>query len=241
MALRNRELELVETFVRLADTLVQGYDVVDLLHVLVERCAHLLDATDAGILLPDASGQLSVVASTSERGHLVGLLQLSAEEGPCVEAYETGKVVTVDSIAATYARWPRFAVAASDLGYQSTHAIPLRLRDRIIGSLNLYRDVPGALDEADATTAQAMADVATIGILQERSIRESDLAREQLQVALDSRIVIEQAKGALAYARNLPTDEAFVELRSRARNSGRRLTEVAREIVDRAASGESEL
>jgi len=234
-----REAELVATFVRLADTLVGGYDVVDLLHVLVERCAYFLDATDAGILLPGSSGALEVVASTSERGHLIGLFQLAADEGPCVEAYATGRVVSVDSIAATYARWPRFAAEAAGQGYDSTYAVPLRLRDETIGSLNLYRDRPGTLDETEAATAQALADVATIGILQERSLRRSDIARDQLQHALDSRVVIEQAKGVLSYAEGISTDEAFARLRARARNNGERLTDVARSVVQAATDPRS--
>lgn len=240
MTVSNRETEIVKTFVRLADTLVRDYDVVDMLHVLVERCANLLDATDAGILLPDADGVLSVVASTSERGHLIGLLQLSAEEGPCVDAYESGQLITVESIASTYARWPRFATEAAGLGYASTHAIPMRLRDQTVGSLNLYRDAPGALNEDDAVTAQALADVATIAVLQHRHQRESDLARVQLQGALDSRVVIEQAKGVLSFAHNISTDDAFTQLRSLARNSGRFLTDVAREVVEAAAAPETE-
>src|SRR5690349_5820143 len=138
MASPTREQELVETFVDLADTLVVDYDIVDMLYRLVTRCARTFEAADAGILLPDANGQLEVVASTSERSHLIGLLQLDAGEGPCVDAYLTGSLVTVDDIAATYARWPTFAVAAAKLDYQSMHAIPLRLRNETIGSLNLF-------------------------------------------------------------------------------------------------------
>jgi len=230
-----REAELVATFVRLADSLVGGFDVVELLHVLVERCAYFFDATDAGILLPDSTGSLEVVASTSERGQLIGLLQLAADEGPCVEAYLTGQVVSVESIASTYARWPRFASEAAGQGYDATYAIPLRLRDDTIGSLNLYRDRPGPFDDTQAATARALADVATIAILQDRSLRRSDVAREQLQHALDSRVVIEQAKGVMSYAEGISTDEAFERLRARARNSGERLTDVARSVVQAAA------
>jgi transcriptional regulator with GAF, ATPase, and Fis domain len=227
----DRERQLLDTFVELADTLVVGYDVVDLLHTLVERCALILDATDAGLLLPDETGHLQVVASTSERSQLISLLQLRADEGPCVDAYETGTLVTVDNIAATYARWPEFAMSASDVGYQSMHAIPLRLRGETIGSLNLFRDTAGALDPDDAAAAQALADVATIGILQERALRQADIAREQLQHALNSRVLIEQAKGVLSQVEGISFAEAFDQMRSRARNSGTRLSVVAEQII----------
>ncbi|GAA1952763.1 GAF and ANTAR domain-containing protein [Microbacterium deminutum] len=232
MTSRTREQELVETFVDLADTLVVGYDIVDLLYRLVTRCARTLEAADAGILLPNLDGQLEVVASTSERSHLISLLQLDAGEGPCVDAYQTGRLVTVDDIAATYARWPTFAVSAAKLGYQSMHAIPLRLRADTIGSLNLFSDRPGPLNPDDAIAAQALADIATIGILHERALRESDIAREQLQHALDSRVIIEQAKGILSHTDRIDMDEAFQRLRERARTTGRLLSVVAREIVD---------
>ncbi|MFE4467758.1 GAF and ANTAR domain-containing protein [Leifsonia sp. NPDC056824] len=226
-----REQQLLQTFVELADTLVVGYDIVDLLHTLVERCALILDATDAGILLPDPTGTLQVVASTSERSQLISLLQLQADEGPCVDAYQTGRLVTVDDIAAAYARWPHFAAEASGVGYRSMHAIPLRLRNDTIGSLNLFRDQAGPLSPDDAAAAQALADVATIGILQERALRHADIAREQLQHALDSRVLIEQAKGVLAQLEGIGFAEAFEQMRSRARNSGTRLSVVAEQVI----------
>lgn len=231
-----REKELVETFVELADTLVGGYDIVDLLSRLVTSCAKTFDAADAGILLPDSDGTLEVVASTSERSHLISLLQLDARQGPCLDAYYGGRIVSVDDIAATYSRWPAFAVAAGEQGYQSMHAIPLRLRSETIGSLNLFGDTPGPLPPDDALAAQGLADVATIGILHERAIRESGIARDQLQHALDSRVVIEQAKGVIAHTDQVEMHEAFEKLRSRARNSRRNLTDVAREIIDNASS-----
>ncbi|WP_440710201.1 ANTAR domain-containing protein [Herbiconiux sp. YIM B11900] len=236
MTAPTREALLAETFVDLADTLVAGYDVVDLLHTLVERTVHILDAADAGILLPNDDGVLEVVASSSERSHLIGLLQLDAQEGPCVDAYHSGQVAAVDDIAATYANWPTFATDAASLGYQSMYAIPMRLRDETIGSLNLFSDRRGPWDASDTATAKALADVATIGILQERALREADIAREQLQHALNSRILIEQAKGVLAHTERVDMDEAFRRLRTRARNSGQRLSTIAQEVID-AASG----
>lgn len=234
MAAATREKELVQTFVELADTLVVGYDIVDLLYRLVTRCARTLDAADAGILLPDVDGTLEVVAFTSERSHLISLLQLDEGQGPCVDAYRSGRIVTVDDITATHSRWPEFASAAGDLGYQSMHAIPLRLRAETIGSLNLFGDRPGPLVPEDAVAAQGLADIATIGILHERAIRESDIARQQLQHALNSRVIIEQAKGVLAHTDRVDMEEAFQQLLQQARATGRPLSEVARDIVDSA-------
>ncbi|MBN9154922.1 MAG: GAF and ANTAR domain-containing protein [Microbacterium sp.] len=233
-----RERELVETFVDLADTLVAGYDIVELLYMLVNRCAKTLDAADAGILLPNENDELEVVASTSERSRLIGLMQLAADEGPCVDAYRTGALVTVDDIASTYARWPTFATISAELGYQSMHAIPLRLRQDVIGSLNLFSDTPGPLNPDDAVAAQALADIATIGILHERVLRESDIARAQLQRALDSRVVIEQAKGIISHRDKVDMDEAFHRLRGQARSAGQLLSARAREIVDQASRPE---
>ncbi len=227
-----RERELVETFVELADTLVVGYDVIDLLQRLVERSVYFVQATDGGILLPDAQGALEVVASTSERSRLIGLLQLDAGEGPCMDAYLTGAVVSVADISETAARWPRFAAESASLEYRSMHAIPMRLRDETIGSLNLFSDHPGTLPAEDAAALRALADVATIGILHERAFREADTAREQLQHALDSRVIIEQAKGVIAHTEGVSVDDAFEILRDRARRSGRKLSLVAREAVE---------
>lgn len=233
MAAQTREGRLIETFVALADTLVVGYDVVELLQTLVERCANILDAADVGLLLADASGDLEVVASTSERSRLVEMLQLSAGQGPCVEAYLTGRSVSISELAEAETRWPKFFVGARELGYASIHAVPLRLRDQTIGSLNLFRDVPGGLVRDDALAAQALADVATIGILQERAFRELDITRQQLQRALDSRVVIEQAKGVLAQQKYLDMDEAFRLLRGTARAQSVPLDELALRVVQR--------
>jgi transcriptional regulator with GAF, ATPase, and Fis domain len=234
MTAETREQQFATTFIQLADTLVDDYDVVDLLHTLVEKCTHLLGAADAGILLPDNTGALSVVASTSERSHLIGLLQLDAGEGPCVDAYETGNVVAVEDIAATYARWPTFATEAATLNYKSMYAIPLRLRAETIGSLNLFSDQPGPLDDTLSAAARAFADIATIGILHERTVRESDIARQQLQRALDSRVVIEQAKGIISHSDQVTMDEAFAKLRAQARSTNQRLSDVARQTIDAA-------
>lgn len=230
----SREKELVETFVELADTMVTGYDVVDLLHRLVTRCARTLNVAGVGILIPDADGTLEVVASTSERSQLISLLQLSEEQGPCLDAYHSGEQVTVSDIAGIRERWPRFASAAGELGYRWMHAIPLRLREDVIGSLNLFGDQRGALSPDDAMAARGLADIATIGILHERAFREADLARQQLQHALDSRVVIEQAKGILSHVHNIDMDAAFQQLRERARSNQQKLSDVARQVIEDA-------
>ena len=234
MASKAHQRELVHTFVTLADTLVVGYDVVDLLHTLVERCATILDASAAGILLLDAAGDLEVVASTSERSRLVELMQLRAGEGPCMESVATGHAVSVGDIDSVSQRWPRFRLGALEQGFTAVHAVPLRLREEVIGSLNLFWDAPGALDDTDTAVAQALADVATIGILHERSVRESDVARDQLQHALDSRVVIEQAKGVIAQTHGTDMDSAFAILRTYARDNQRTLAGVAAHVIDRS-------
>jgi hypothetical protein len=228
-----RESLLLETFVTLADSLVVGFDTLDLLQVLVEKCTTLFDAADAGIILANVHGDLEVISSTSERSRLIGLLQLGIDEGPCVEAYRTSAVVSVVDLAEMESRWPRFAEAARESGYASVHAIPLRLRGTALGSLNLFRESTGRLNESDAVAAQALSDVATISILQERALRETDLARDQLQRALDSRVVIEQAKGVVSYTHDLDMDEAFRRIRDYARSNQLRLSDVARAVVAR--------
>ena len=227
-----REDRLLQTFASLADTLVDDYDVVDLLQMLVDTCSDLLDTTAAGILLADATGTLDVVASTSEAGRLVEMMQLSAEAGPCVESFVTGRVVSVPDIGESPEEWSLFRESALAQGFASVHAVPLRLRETTIGTLNLLRDTVGELDPQDQTAARAFADVATIGILHERSIRETALLAEQLQGALNSRIVIEQAKGMVAQRDGLSTEQAFSLLRGHARNNNLRLADVARDIID---------
>ena len=229
----SREARLVSTFVTLADTLVVGYDVVDLLQTLVDSSAELLDASAAGIMLADDDGVLSVVASTSESSRLVDLMQLRSGLGPCVDSYTSGATISVADVTATDGRWPGFTDAALEQGFHAVHAVPLRLRSNVIGTLNLFRGITGALNEEDASVAQGLADVATIGILQERTIREESVAREQLQNALTSRVVIEQAKGVVAQLHLVDMDSAFRALRDYARNNRLSLRDVAELVVSR--------
>ena len=228
-----REPKLTSAFVKLADTLIADYDIVDLLHTLLEECMGLLDTQAGGLMLADASGHLQLIASTSEQADFVEVMQLNAGPGPCVECFTTGASVTVTDIDKHGAKWPQFREAALRMGYLSIHAVPMRLRGDILGTMNLFRTNVGELTPDDVAVAQALADVATIGILQERSIRETNLVSEQLQRALDSRILIEQAKGVLSETRSLDMNEAFTALRSYARGHNLTLRAVASGVVDR--------
>lgn len=231
MTALTREQHLVGTFVALADSLVDEFDVVDVLQHLVDECITLFDASAAGILLLSPGGHLEVIVSTNERSEFVGLMQLRVGAGPCVEAVTTGEVVSVTDIAEIAQRWPAFAADARRSGFASMHAIPMRLRDSTLGSLNLFRDTAGVLNAPDADAAQALADIATISLLQQRLVEESELARAQLQRALDSRVVIEQAKGYLAQKRGIDMDAAFARIRAHARSSQTRLGVVAADVV----------
>lgn len=232
MSAPTRTQLLLETLTVVADTLVSDFDIVDFLHDLVDRCAAVFDAVDVGLVLADEHGELVVMASTSERLHLIEVLQLSAGDGPCVDSYQSGEVVTAGDVEDIATRWPLFADAARDSGYQSVHAVPLRLRQEIIGSLNLFSDVRGELDPADVPVAQTIADIATIGLVQERAIREASLARDQLQHALDSRISIEQAKGIIAHSRTVDMETAWEMLRTLARSRQARVSDIARAVVE---------
>ncbi len=225
---------LLETFVKLADTLIDDYDVVDLLQLLVDTCRDVLDTTAAGILLADSRGELEVVASTSEASRLVEMMQLSAEQGPCIESYRSGRSVSVPDIEVSKDEWWQFRGSALAQGFRSMDALPLRLRDTTIGTLNLLRSEPGAAPEDTIRAAQAFADVATIGILHERTLRESAILSEQLQAALNSRIVIEQAKGVISHTRGVSIDDAFALMRQYARSHSVGLSIVAARIVDRS-------
>lgn len=236
MASETRERRLTSAFVTLADTLVADYDVVELLQTLVDTCADLLGAEAAGIMLTDASGELAVVASTSERGRLVEMMQLSSGMGPCVECFTTGAPVSVSDVDQIGDKWPGFRDAAVEQGFHAVHGIPLRLRGAVIGTLNLFQAHTGALTAEDQSVAQGLADVATIGILQQRAIREADVAKGQLQQALDSRVLIEQAKGVIAHMHDVDMDEAFRKLRVFSRSNNRNLRDVAELVVNRSIS-----
>lgn len=233
MAMISRAGRVSAAFVKIADTLVADYDIFDLLHTVVDESVGILDAAAAGLVLADPAGVLQVMASTSEESQLVEVLQLEAGAGPCVDCYRTGAVVAVDDIAVQGSRWPLFQSSALSQGFRSLHAVPMRLRSRTIGALNLFGREAGPLNSEDAAIAQAFADVATITLLQERAARESALLNEQLKHALNSRILIEQAKGVIAHTSNVDMDAAFALLRNYARSNNKTLYETAEKIINR--------
>lgn len=220
-------------FVKITNTLVADYDVLDLLHALVEASVDLLDAAAAGLLLADPHGELQVLASTSEQSQLVEILQLQAGSGPCVECYRTGTLVVVEDIRSLSGQWPEFREAALSQGFRSVHAVPMRVQGRTIGAMGLFGEHSGTLTPEDVAIGQALADVATIGILQERTIRESAVVNEQLQRALNSRVLIEQAKGVIAYTAGVDMEEAFARLRSFARANNQNLHDTASRVINR--------
>lgn len=228
-----RESLLLAAFVRLADTLVDDYDMADLLHELAAQCVEILGVAAAGLLVSTQRGteSLQVLASSTEQTRLLELFQLQTNEGPCLDCVRTGLPVLVPDLTTATQRWPRFTPEALREGFSQVQALPLRLRGETIGALNLFGREPGPLPEQDLRAAQALADTATIGILQERAIRRGEVLTEQLQYALHSRVVIEQAKGVLAQAGNLDMDRAFQVLRDYARSHNRRLGEVASHLV----------
>jgi GAF domain-containing protein len=227
---------LSETFVELTDTMVADFDVIDFLHVLTSRSAELLDVSAAGLLVADPRGDdprggLRVVAASSEAARSLELFQLQSDQGPCLDCFRSGQPVTATDLSADQ-RWPRFAAAAGQAGFTAVQALPMRLREQVIGALNLFRATPGAFDPASVRVGQALADVATIGLLHERSMRRSDTLNEQLQTALNSRVVIEQAKGKLAERLGIDMNQAFTLLRDQARNRNQRLSDLARAFVN---------
>lgn len=218
---------LAETFVQVADTLVDDFDLIDFLIVVTERAAELAGSSASGLLLSDENGRLQFMAASTESARIVELFQVQREEGPCQDCFRAGAAISEAELEKATHRWPHFAPRAVAAGYRSVHAFPLRHQQTLIGALNLFDTAPRAFAAADAHLLQALADVATIGILQERAIKRGELLTEQLQRALNSRITIEQAKGALSQLHSITPDAAFEMLRAYSRHHHQRLTDVA--------------
>ncbi len=226
-----REQRLAEVFVELADTLVEEFDVVDLLQTLTERCVELIDTDAAGLMLDDQRGNLRLIAHTHESARLLELFELQQQEGPCLDCFATGQVLANIDLAAATERWPSFTQAAREVGFGTSHAVPLRLRRQVIGALNLFAAGRRPLDDDSLAVARGLADIATIGLLHERAVRDQVALSEQLQTALHSRILIEQAKGVLSAQTGTSVEAAFALMRTHARRTGRPLTEVAGAVV----------
>ena len=227
---------LAEVFVEIADTLVDDFDVIEFLQMISARTAELIGVPAVGLLLADTHGHLQVMAASDEATRLLELFQIQIREGPCLDAYATRTPVVNADLRTAGDRWPAFAPRATAVGFRSVHALPLRLRAKVIGALNLFGTHAGRLGAGDVRVVQALADVATIGLLQERAIHHGEVLTEQLQHALTSRVVIEQAKGALARAHGGDVDRAFELLRRYARDHNLKLVDVARTVVTDPAS-----
>jgi GAF domain-containing protein len=222
---------LAEVFVEMADTLVDDFDLVEFLQMVTARTAELMDVPAVGLLLADHHGELQFMAASDEETRLLELFQLQNHQGPCLDAFRSGQPVVNADLTQASGQWPVFAPQAASRGYRSVHAFPLRLRGQVIGALNLFGADTGRLDAGDVRIVQALADVATIGLLQERAIHSGEILTEQLQGALNSRIVIEQAKGLLAGIHALDVDQAFTLLHSYARSHNRRLGDLAHTVI----------
>lgn len=227
-----REQQVTETFIELADTLASDYEIGEFLHTLVERCAEILQVSTAGVVIESRAGTLRLAAATSDEMEALEDAEIDHGEGPCLDAYRRGEAVSAGDLRDELGRWPNIVPLALDMGLLAVHAFPLRLREDRIGALNLYRDSPGAFHADDVRLAQALADVAAIGILQERKVRAAEERADQLQHALDSRVVIEQAKGVLAERAGISPAEAFERLRRHARNRSEKVSDVCRLVID---------
>jgi GAF domain-containing protein len=234
-----KEVLLARTFVEIVDTLVDDFDVVDLLTMVADRCVEVLDVTAAGLMLVAPAGDLRVVAYSSEAVRAVELFELQSEEGPSLDPFRTGAAVVNQDLETVNGRWPRFAAKAIECDLRSVHALPMRLRGVTIGALSLFRTHDGAMEEGDVMAAQALADVATVAIIHHRAATETQLVNEQFNHALNSRIVIEQAKDLVAERTGLDMEQAFARLRHHARNHNQRLVDAAHAVIDGTLKAEA--
>ena len=234
-----REASVARTFVEMADSLVVDFDVVDVLTALADSCVEVLDVAAAGLMLASPKGDLRVLASSTEAIRLLELFELQADEGPCVDCYRTGRPVMDFELEKAGDRWPRFAPKAVEAGFGSVQALPMRLRSQSIGALNLFRIEKGPMPDEDVVVAQALADVATIAILQHRAAADARLLNDQLRDALSSRVVIEQAKGVVSEQAGTDMEQAFIRLRRHARNHNLRLSDLAEAVATRTIAADS--
>lgn len=233
------QAQLLDFFVEVTDTLVDDFDLVEFLHNLTTKAAIVSGAASVGLVLTDHQDRVRFMASSNEEGKMLELFQIQSNDGPCLDAILSGRPVVNADLGDASEHWPLFAPAARAAGFQSVHAFPMRVRDQTIGALNIFGTDKMHFDPDDVRAVQALADVATIAILQERMRHEAEIVTEQLQTALNSRIVIEQAKGALARAEDVSTSEAFEIMRRTARSTGRRLHDIAFAIVDDLSKSQS--
>jgi len=225
-----RETRVLDAVVSLVDTLLEDFDVVDLLTELTERCAQLLDVAAAGFLLADPLNQLRLLAATTEQARELELFQLQADEGPCVECYASGQPVSIADLRTAGDRWPRFVPAALDAGFTAVHAVPMRAAGIVLGALGLFGARPGELGDADRLVAQTLAHIACVAILQERAPTPATVM-PQLRSALASRVIVEQAKGLLRESLDVSVEDAFLLLRAYSRANGEHMTDVARRLM----------
>lgn len=231
---RDRETSIVQAFVHLADSLIADFDVIDFLQYLIDRCVELTDTDEAAIMLVAPTGQLRPVASSTERSWLIELFETQTNDGPCLDAFRAGSVITSSNLAIENDRWPRFAQHAVSVGFRSVHSVPLRLRDSVIGALNLLRVNEGELPTVDAELARALSDIATVGLLQHQAVQKAESTASALEHALTSRVRIEQAKGIVSERADVSIDEAFERIRKHARNNRLGVGVVAQGVVDRS-------
>jgi len=227
-----RQAAVISSLAEMADTLVEDFDIVELLTGLADRCVKLLGVSAAGVMLSSPAGDLRLVASSSDAMRVVELFELQTQEGPCLDAYRTGERVEHENLHAGSGRWPRFSLVALDAGFESVFALPLRLRDKTIGALNLFSVEQNPMAEDDVIIARAFADLATISVVQHAAATENQLVNEQLTRALGNRVLIEQAKGVIFERAGVEMEEAFSLLRSYARANNLHLTDVAQAAID---------
>lgn len=226
------EQRLAEAFVALADTLVDEFDVLDFLSTLAEQAAELLNVSAAGVVLSDQRGGLATTAASSNQARVLELVAVQTDDGPCLDCLRTGTTVTSSDLATETDRWPRFAPAAEQHGYRAVTAVPMRLRGQVIGALTLLNAQAQGVDEASTRLGQALADVATISILQQRAIDRTEILSEQLQATLNNNVTLAQARGVLAEHGNLSLPQAHALLRQHARQHHHRLSELALGIAE---------